>query len=161
MNEQQNPNMPVESSGKSKTVLVIIGLIILGLSGSYYYFNSTKTTEPTETTTEVNQGIPVQEESSVNETTSIKEFTIDAANYKFSLAEIKVKKGDKVKITLKNSEGFHDLVIDEFKVASEKLKDIAETSVEFVADKAGSFEYYCSVGTHRAMGMKGTLIVEE
>src|SRR3990167_9256749 len=33
-------------------------------------------------------------------------------------------------------------------------------SVEFTADKAGGFEYYCSVGTHRAMGMVGAFIVE-
>jgi nitrite reductase (NO-forming) len=34
------------------------------------------------------------------------------------------------------------------------------TSVEFVADKTGTFEYYCSVGAHRAMGMTGSLVVE-
>lgn len=33
-------------------------------------------------------------------------------------------------------------------------------TVEFTPDKAGSFEYYCSVGKHRAMGMKGTVTVE-
>ena len=32
--------------------------------------------------------------------------------------------------------------------------------VEFVVDKAGTFEYYCSVGNHRQMGMVGKLIVE-
>jgi len=34
------------------------------------------------------------------------------------------------------------------------------TSVTFVADKTGTFEYYCSVGNHRAQGMVGKLIVE-
>jgi plastocyanin len=29
-----------------------------------------------------------------------------------------------------------------------------------VADKKGTFEYYCSVGQHRALGMKGKLVVE-
>ena len=69
---------------------------------------------------------------------------------------------DPAYVTLKNSEGFHDLVIDEFKVATPMLKTAGETAIiEFVVDKAGIFEYYCSVGTHRAMGMKGNLIVEE
>jgi hypothetical protein len=36
----------------------------------------------------------------------------------------------------------------------------ASDVVEFTADKAGTFEYYCSVGNHRAMGMKGTLTVK-
>lgn len=34
------------------------------------------------------------------------------------------------------------------------------TSVTFVADTLGTFEYYCSVGNHRAQGMVGNLVVE-
>jgi plastocyanin len=71
-----------------------------------------------------------------------------------------VKKGDTVKITFKNTGGFHDLKIDEFKVATKQLQGGASEVVTFVADKAGTFEYYCSVGNHRAMGMKGTLTVQ-
>ena len=33
--------------------------------------------------------------------------------------------------------------------------------VQFTADQVGEFEYYCSVGTHRADGMYGNFIVEE
>ena len=44
------------------------------------------------------------------------------------------------------------------KVVDTKSKTSAE--VEFVASIAGTFEYYCSVGEHRAKGMKGNLIVE-
>jgi len=32
--------------------------------------------------------------------------------------------------------------------------------VTFVADKAGEYEFYCSVGQHRANGMVGKLIVK-
>jgi len=32
--------------------------------------------------------------------------------------------------------------------------------VEFTADTPGEFEYYCSVGQHRANGQVGKLIVE-
>jgi uncharacterized cupredoxin-like copper-binding protein len=32
--------------------------------------------------------------------------------------------------------------------------------VQFVADKTGTFEFYCSVGNHRQMGMVGTLVVQ-
>ena len=34
------------------------------------------------------------------------------------------------------------------------------TEVQFIADKAGTFEYYCFVGNHRQMGMVGTLTVK-
>lgn len=89
-----------------------------------------------------------------------KEFTISGSNYSFSPAEMKVKKGDTVRITFKNSGGFHDLKIDEFNIATAQLQSGEEQIVQFVADKTGTFEYYCSVGQHRAMGMKGNLIVE-
>jgi plastocyanin len=92
--------------------------------------------------------------------TSTKAFTITGKNYSFDPKTITVKKGDLVKITLKNSGGTHDLKIDEFKVATAKLTNGQSATVEFTADKKGTFEYYCSVGNHRAMGMVGKLIVE-
>jgi nitrosocyanin len=72
-----------------------------------------------------------------------------------------VKKGETVRITFVNKDGFHDFVLDEFGVKTEQIKGGTQEVVEFVADKAGTFEYYCSVGQHRQMGMKGTLTVTE
>ncbi|OGI64142.1 hypothetical protein A2914_00350 [Candidatus Nomurabacteria bacterium RIFCSPLOWO2_01_FULL_41_21] len=92
---------------------------------------------------------------------AVKEFTITAKNFSFTPATIAVKKGDRIKITFKNTQGFHDFVIDEFGKAAKQAQAPAEEVLEFTADKTGSFEYYCSVGTHRAMGMKGLLVVSE
>jgi len=91
---------------------------------------------------------------------TVREFTLDSFNYGYSMDTITVNEGDTVTITLTNSEGFHDLVIDEFGVATEKIRAGDTTSVTFVADRAGTYEYYCSVGNHRAQGMVGTLVVE-
>lgn len=91
---------------------------------------------------------------------SVKEFTVEGKNFSFAPSTMTVKKGDKVKITFKNSEGFHDFKIDEYGVATKQAKAPAEEVLEFTADKVGSFEYYCSVGQHKAMGMKGVLVVE-
>lgn len=90
----------------------------------------------------------------------VKEFTVIGSNFAFAPNTLSVKKGDKVKITFVNSGGFHDLKIDELNVATKKIQGGAQEVVEFTADKIGSFEYYCSIGEHRAMGMKGTLTVE-
>lgn len=98
---------------------------------------------------------PTDNTATVNET-----FTVTGQNFSFAPAQLKVKKGDVVKIVFKNAEGFHDLVLDEFNVRTSQLKAGAEEAVIFKADKTGSFEYYCSVGTHRAMGMTGLLTVE-
>jgi len=91
---------------------------------------------------------------------AVKSFTVIGANFAFDLKEMKVKKGDKVRITFRNAEGFHDWRLDEFGAATAKLQAGGEETVEFTADKAGTFEYYCSIGKHRSMGMKGNLIVE-
>jgi plastocyanin len=89
-----------------------------------------------------------------------KNFDIKGLNYTYDVKEIKVKLNDKVKINFTNTEGFHDFKIDEFEVASKQISANQSESIEFVASKTGTFEYYCSVGQHRANGMWGKIIVE-
>ncbi|HLC78671.1 MAG TPA: cupredoxin domain-containing protein [Candidatus Nanoarchaeia archaeon] len=75
--------------------------------------------------------------------------------------ELKVKQGDTIRIEFVNEEGFHDFVLDEFVGARTKQMAAGNSeTIEFVADKKGTFEYYCSVGQHRANGMYGKFIVE-
>ena len=93
--------------------------------------------------------------------TPVKEFTVSGQNFSFTPSSIKVQKGDKVKITFNNTSGFHDFKIDEYGMATKQTQSPTTEVLEFTADKVGSFEYYCSVGSHRANGMKGTLQVTE
>jgi len=90
----------------------------------------------------------------------VKVFNIDGFKFGYSEKEIKVKKGDRVKIVLTSADGFHDWVIDGFNAATSRVNTGQTAETEFVADQAGTFEYYCSVGSHRQMGMVGKLIVE-
>lgn len=103
---------------------------------------------------------PTDQPSSSDSTATVKSFTIEGANFKFNPNQITVNKGDTVRITFKNTEGTHNFIIDDFNVKSKLLKTGEEDTVSFVADKTGSFDYYCSVGNHRAMGMQGTLVVQ-
>lgn len=89
-----------------------------------------------------------------------KSFTISGNNFAFDVTTIEVNKGDKVKITFKNTGGNHDLRVEGYDVGTKVLGNGKEETFEFEADKSGSFEYFCSVGSHRAMGMKGALIVK-
>ncbi|HLC89456.1 MAG TPA: cupredoxin domain-containing protein [Patescibacteria group bacterium] len=91
---------------------------------------------------------------------SVKIFNVTASNFSYSVKEIRVKKGDKVKIVFFNQEGFHNLIIDEFGVATKTINANQTETVEFSANKTGTFEYYCGVGAHRQLGMVGKLIVE-
>jgi len=92
------------------------------------------------------------------ETTKV--FSVAGQSFSFSETEIRVKKGDTVKMNFESVGGFHDWAVDEFNAKTVRVNTGGTTSVEFVADKAGTFEYYCSVGNHRQQGMKGNLIVE-
>lgn len=91
----------------------------------------------------------------------VQEFTIDGSNFSFTPNTMTVNEGDTVRITLVNDDNMpHDFVLDEFDARTEILNTGETETIEFVADEAGTFEYYCSVGNHRAMGMVGTLIVQ-
>lgn len=76
---------------------------------------------------------------------------------------LRANPGDVVKITLLNDDGMlHDLVIDEFNVATDQFADRdAQDSITFTVDKIGEYVYYCSVPGHRQAGMWGKLVVGE
>jgi heme/copper-type cytochrome/quinol oxidase subunit 2 len=93
----------------------------------------------------------------------VKEFSttayFDETGVWYSLKEMRVKKGDVVRVKATNTKGMHDFTLDEFGVKKE-LPLNEEVTIEFVADKTGEFVYYCSKPGHRAKGQWGTLIVE-
>jgi len=96
----------------------------------------------------------------INPAAPLKEFTVTGSNYSYDLKQIKVKLGDHVRVTFKNADGFHDWRIDELGVATNKIQGGQQQTVDFMASQKGTFQYYCSVGQHRANGMWGNLIVE-
>jgi plastocyanin len=146
--------------------LILIGIIVLAVvGGGILLFSKGQKTEssPTETTLMTTSPVPsvaIDTTTASPATTATKTFTVTGANYSYDVKEMKVKKGDTVTVLFKNAEGFHDWNLDEFAAHTKKIQAGAEETVSFVASKTGTFEYYCSVGNHRQMGMKGNLIVE-
>src|SRR5581483_6421859 len=104
--------------------------------------------------------------STTNSTTTVitgtntKSFTIHGQDFSFSPNQISVNKGDTVKITFVSDNGSHDLVVDGYNARTNVLTTGKSQTITFLADKAGSFQFYCSVGNHRQMGMTGTLVVK-
>lgn len=86
---------------------------------------------------------------------------IEAGAFYYKPDSIRVKKGQKVQIVFKSVDMMHDFNVDELNIKSEVVKGGNSSTFEFVANEAGTFEYYCSVGQHRQQGQVGTLIVEE
>ena len=141
--------------------VVILGIgiwIYTGMNGAATSQILPETTSDTTTTSPPAATPPVaapQPQASGSE----KDFTVTGQNYSFTPSALTVNKCDTVKITFKNANGYHDLRLDDFNVATTRISSGEEATITFVADKTGSFEYYCSVGDHRAAGMKGTLVV--
>ncbi len=138
----------------------IIGLILItGIAiGGYFFF---KNKEPMSDKT--NGNTAPQEKISPETDRPAKEFSTtayyDEAGVWFSLKEMRVKKGDFVRVRATNTKGMHDFVIDEFGIKKE-LPLNEEVTFEFTTDKTGEFVFYCSKPGHRAKGQWGTLIVE-
>ncbi len=97
-----------------------------------------------------------------------REFTISGitdiakGTFNYSKDNIIVNYGDMVKIifTTTDVSTGHTFNIDEFDVRTATVSGGAKQSIEFLADKKGTFKYYCNLGDHRAKGMEGTLVVE-
>lgn len=142
---------------------LMIGIVLVaGIGGGVLLLRNTnpRSQIPKPKTETVSEPTAVPEVVATAGTAEAKTFVVEGSSFKFVPTVIKVKKGDNVQITFKNSGGTHDFVIDEFGVKSNQIGEGEEEDVEFVADKIGTFEYYCSVGNHRKMGMAGKLMVE-
>ena len=85
-----------------------------------------------------------------------KNVTINASNWKFDQTEITAKVGDTINLTLKNTDGVHGLAIEDLGV---NIKN--NQTAEIKLDKAGTFEYHCSVQCGQGHdNMTGVIVVE-
>lgn len=162
MDEQTTP---VQKKGMSP--LVILGIIVVAviLVGGVFLATQKsshasvkqmvqKTVTPT---TVITQSTNAASPTAVMQQTTI---AVEGGSFYFKPNTITVKKGEKVKIIFTNAGGIHDLVIDGYNVQTPRIPSGSSATVEFTADKVGTFAFYCSVGNHRQMGMAGTLTVE-
>lgn len=155
----------------SKTLLVVIVVAVLALGAGYYFMmgSSSSTVDDSMTMDESNE--PLDTTSGDMTDTSVTDtgasagdevtLAVGAKNFSFSPSTLTLKKGQKVKLVFTSSGGFHDFTVDELNVKTKRVDSGASDTVEFTPTKTGTFEFYCSVGNHRAMGMKGTLTVTE
>lgn len=136
---------------------IVALFVIMGVSAIYLLGN--------EDSTNMSGGVVLDDSNVINGDGDLKTFVVSSVNFKFVMdgvnnPDIIVNEGDRVRIEFESTDGFHDWVIDEFNAATEKVRPGTPTFVEFVADKKGVYEYYCSIGEHRLHGMVGKFIVE-
>ena len=89
------------------------------------------------------------------------EIQVTLRRYDFTPGTLRVRKGDQVKLVMAAADHDHGFKLDDFNI-NQKIPKGTTVVVEFIADKAGTFQFRCSnvcgIG-HRSM--KGTLVVEE
>ncbi len=148
----------------------IIAVIIVIAIGAFV-FSLRQKNEGTMAPTETPQGVGNTPQKFTPPTTPppgmanadapVREITIQASNWKFEPSEVRVKEGERVKITLQGVSGMHAIAIPELGVKSATVNAGETTIVEFVASKKGTFSFKCSVfcGEGHA-DMTGNLIVE-
>ena len=120
----------------------------------------------------VGQGTPVPEvkmpvdDTPVEETivesdvsSEVKEFKITAKQFQFEPATIEVNKGDKVMLIVTSIDVPHGISIPEYGI-NERLDPGKSVTIEFTADKEGTFTAFCSVfcGSGHS-NMKGKIVV--
>lgn len=150
---------------------IVIGVIVVAALAGFWLMKQSDKEAAMDHAMDMGGAVMDKAESQVNSAvenakkmgTAAKEFTMtsyyDDKGAWFSMKEVRVKKGDLVRIKVTNTKGTHDFVIDAYGVKQETPLN-QEVVVEFVADKTGEFEYYCSKPGHRARGQFGKLIVE-
>lgn len=172
-----------EENSSSKTGLIVGAIVLLVVAAGGYYVWSTqmapKSTAPVAVEDEQEEAEMETSEADMDTTAMVaspaamatesatammedgsQTITVEGGNFYFKPNEIKVKAGTPVKLTFSSAQGFHDFVIDDLDVKTKQLTAGNQEIVEFTPTKKGKYEFYCSVGQHRQMGMKGTLIVE-
>jgi cytochrome c oxidase subunit 2 len=84
-----------------------------------------------------------------------------AKKYEFNPNVVTVKQGDHVKLVITAIDRDHGFKLEPFKIDL-KLKKGKPTTIQFIADRAGSFRFQCSDFCGLGHGeMKGKLVVEK
>ncbi len=101
-----------------------------------------------------------EDEDTTSTSTAVNEISMVAKQWEFIPSTIKVKKGEKVKLTITSQDVRHGFAIADYGINQDLVP--GETNVvEFVADKEGQFNFFCSVQCGSGHGgMNGLLIVE-
>ncbi len=83
---------------------------------------------------------------------------MESGNFFFAPNVINAAPSEKIKITFTKNSGFHTFVIDEMDIKF----TISEGDALIITapQTPGEYAFYCDIGSHRANGMEGTLIVK-
>lgn len=147
----------------NSTKIILIAAALIIVAGLLYMFTTSNNTGNINETSELVDEEQIVEDDAIelDENVDVVVVNITGEDFSFDPSAINVKLGQTVRVVLTANDLPHDFVVDEFNAKSTVAQPGETIEVEFTPTQAGEFEYYCSVGEHRANGMVGTLTVTE
>jgi len=90
---------------------------------------------------------------------SRRDMTIEVANFQFSPDRIEAVQDDLVRLTIRSGDLTHSFNIDEYRIAR-RVPAGGTVTVEFRADRVGTFPFYCNISSEPGHGRnRGQLVV--
>lgn len=146
---------------------IFIGLgILIGISAIAFLAIPKKISKPAASSSpsQISQEVvpsPSPEAATALAGKSEKEIVISGSEFSFSPNAITLKAGEETQIRFKNTGKVpHNLTISELGVSTRTIPGGQEDVITVTAPKAGEHTVYCSVGTHKQMGMVGKMEVK-
>ncbi len=143
-----------------KSVILLLFLVLIACAKP-----EAPAPQPVVTEMEIVKETPIPEKpqyepppTAPTEAENVVEIKMEAKMFEFLPSEIKVNKGDKVKLTITATDVPHTFALVAYGI-DEELPVGQDVIVEFTADKEGTFTFTCGVPGHEGSGMKGKLIV--
>ena len=88
-----------------------------------------------------------------------REFTLTARNYNFSPNHVEATQDDLIKLTVQSEDVAYGFTIEEYRL-SKRVPAGGTTTIEFRADRAGTFTFYSNLSNDtRHSQMRGQLVV--
>jgi cytochrome c oxidase subunit 2 len=132
----------------SRNLLIGLGVFLAVIIAGFFLVRSPKVANAPTTSTSTPTG-------------PVTEISISAKEFAYTPATVTVKKGEVVKINFTNDgTTAHNFTIGEFNVATKTIGPGESDSITFTPNLAGTFKYFCSVDSHRSLGLEGTLVVQ-
>jgi heme/copper-type cytochrome/quinol oxidase subunit 2 len=88
-----------------------------------------------------------------------REFTVTAKDFHFSPSRLEVNQDDLVKLTVRSQDVAYSVTIDEYRM-SKRVPAGGETTLEFRADRTGTFPFYSNLTSDaRHKDTRGEIVV--
>lgn len=104
------------------------------------------------------------EETTEDETEEVREITIESEGTGYDTENVEVEQGETVEFTFVNNGGSHDLRLEnaegEDTAGTNVISEEETETFTYTFEESEDYEFFCSVGSHRAQGMEGTITVQ-